>query len=101
MSREDGVILASRTLALLLLVWALAELSNLPASFYAFRHYWNVDLRAASETEYYRHSHLMALSFLVGRIIAFSLLSRWLFRGGPEVLEMLLPADVQETNVQS
>ncbi len=36
MSRKDAIVLASRMLALLLTVWALAEVSNLPASLFSF-----------------------------------------------------------------
>jgi hypothetical protein len=41
MSRKDAVVLASRTLALLLTVWALAEAGNLPASLHSFLRYMN------------------------------------------------------------
>ncbi|HUO16379.1 MAG TPA: hypothetical protein VMX38_15440 [Verrucomicrobiae bacterium] len=96
MSRKDGVILASRTLAVLLLVWAFTELSHLPGTVYTFMHYSSVELSSASATRYYRHSDLIALGFLVARVIGFSLLSRWLYQGGPEVCELLLPSDTQE-----
>lgn len=99
MSREDFVVLASRTLAVLLMVWALTDVSYLPGSVHTFVHYANVELSSSSATQYYRRSDLISLSFLVVRIIGFSLLSRWLFKGGPEVAELLLPTTLQEVAV--
>jgi hypothetical protein len=99
MSREDLIILASRTLALLMMVWALSEVCSLPGAVYAFNHYADVQLSSASATQYYRHSHLISLSFMIARILGFSLLSRWLFKGGPEVFELLLPVPVEEVSV--
>jgi hypothetical protein len=79
MSRADAVVLASRSLALLFTVWALAEVSYLPDRLYSF-------------LQYGRHSDLITLGFLVTRIVGFSLLAMWLRRCGPEVEELLLPA---------
>jgi hypothetical protein len=93
MSKEDAVILASRTLAVLLVVWALAETSQLPSVLYAFRHYSSAELSTSVATDYYRHSHLISLSFLLVRIIGFSMMARWLFKGGPDITELLLPSD--------
>jgi len=84
--------LASRTLAVLLVVWALAETSHLPGALYGFRHYANVELSTPTATEYYRHSNLILLSFLIVRIIGFSTMARWLFKGGPDIAELLLPS---------
>jgi hypothetical protein len=96
MSREDLIILASRTLAVLMMVWALSEVCSLPGVVYAFNHYASVELSSASATQYYRHSHLISLGFILVKVIGFSLLSRWLFKGGPEVFELLLPATAAE-----
>jgi len=101
MSREDAITLASRTLAVLIMVWTLADISYLPGSIHAFLHYSNVELSTPSATDYYRHANLMSLSFLIVRIIGYSLLSRWLFKGGPEVFELLLPSAVEEHTAQN
>ena len=74
MSREDAITLASRTLAVLIMVWTLADISYLPGSIHAFLHYSNVELSTPSATDYYRHANLMSLSFLIVRIIGYSLL---------------------------
>lgn len=92
MSREEAVVVASRTLAVLLMVWALTDVSYLPGYVYAFLHYWNVELPSPTATQYYRHSELISLGFLVVRIIGYATLARWLFNGGAEVAELLLPS---------
>jgi hypothetical protein len=79
-----------------MMVWALTEGSHLPGMVYTFNHYATVELSSASATQYYRHSDLISLGFMIARIIGFSLLSRWLFKGGPEVFELLLPTTVHE-----
>lgn len=101
MSREDAVSLASRTLAVLLMVWALTDVSHLPASVYAFLHYSHVELSSATATQYYRHENLISLSFLVVRVIGYSMLSRWLFKGGTEIFELLLPTATEGAAVSS
>jgi hypothetical protein len=85
------VVLAGRTLALLLTVWALAEASYLPASLHSFLRYINQEPGASTAIQYWRHYHLISFSFIVVRMVGFSLLARWLFKGGPEVEELLLP----------
>jgi hypothetical protein len=101
MLREDAVVLASRTLAVLLMVWALTEVSHLPASVYGFLHYANVELSSPAATQYYRHANLISLSFLVVRIVGYALLARWLFKVGPEVQELLLPSYSPEAAAQN
>lgn len=101
MTREDFVVLASRSLGLLIMVEALIELSYLPGSINSFRHYVSVELASASATQYYRQANLISLSFLVVRIIGYSLLSRWLFKGGPEVVNLLLPGTGEMAVVES
>lgn len=96
MSRNDVVLLASRTLAVLLTVWALTDVSYLLGSVYAFLHYSIVELTSPTSTLYYRHANLISLSFLVTRIIGYSLMARWLYKGGPEIEELLLPGSPEE-----
>jgi len=101
MSRIDAILLASRTLAILLTVWALTDVSYLPGNVYTFLHYSNVELTSPSATIYYRHSNLISLSFLVTRIIGFSLMARWLYKGGPEIEELLLPGSPDKEAVHN
>jgi|HubBroStandDraft_4_1064222.scaffolds.fasta_scaffold07672_5 hypothetical protein len=91
MSRKDSVVLASRALALLFVVWALVDASHLPEYLYSFLHYVDENPVPTTFVEYRRHYYLMALGFLVIRIVGFSLLAMWLYRGGPEVEELFSP----------
>ena len=95
MSTRQAVLLASRTLALLMAVWALTELSYLPSSLDSFLRYRQQGM-VTSSTEYWRHHYLIQLGFLVTRIVGYSLTSMWLFKGSAEVHELLLPqSDIQ------
>jgi len=96
MSMKDAVVLASRTLALLLAVWALSELSNLPDRVYSYLHHAADVSVLAPAGGYWFHYYLMSLGFSIVRLVGFSLTARWLFRGGPEVVEFLLPASAED-----
>lgn len=61
MSRKDAVLLASRTLAVLLTVSALSEVSSLPGSLHSFLYYLNDESASSPVIRYYRHSHLISL----------------------------------------
>ncbi|MGA7377760.1 MAG: hypothetical protein WBW36_15520 [Candidatus Sulfotelmatobacter sp.] len=100
MSRKDAVTVASRTLALLLVVWALGEASSLPESLYSFLRYVNQE-PLSSTVQYWRHYHFISLGFLIIRIVGFSLLAGWLYKGGPEVEELLLHTASQEDAVHN
>jgi len=92
MSKKDAVVLASRTLATLLIVWALTEVSHLPVTLQSYLHYLNHELSSPS-IEYMRHYYLITLGFIVTRIVGYSLMARWLYKGGPEIEELLLPTE--------
>jgi hypothetical protein len=91
MSRKDSVVLASRALALLFVAWALVDASHLPEYLYSFLHYVDENPVPTTFVKYRRHYYLMALGFFVIRIVGFSLLAMWLYRGGPEVEELFSP----------
>jgi hypothetical protein len=97
MSRKDAVVLASRTLVLLMAVWALAEASSLPESLLSFLRYSNQEPASSTAAQYWRHYHLITLGFLVTRITGFSFLARWLYKGGSDVEQLLLPSASQES----
>ncbi len=101
MSRRDAVVLASRTLALLLAMWALNEVSYLPETLHSFLRYINQEPASSTGLQYLRHYHLIRLGFLVTRIVGFSLMARWLYKGGPEVEELLLQPSPQENGVRN
>ena len=92
MSRKDAVQLAGRTLATLLMVWALAELSYLPGRLHSFLHYENQGAYSSTAAnQYLRHYYLIDLGFLMTRVVGYFLMARWLYKGGPEIQELLLP----------
>jgi hypothetical protein len=95
MSRKDGVVLASRTLAVLLTVWGLTEVSVLPEILNSFVHYLNLQPSPTSNVDYLRHDHLISLGFLITRIAGSFLMAAWLFKCGPEVEELLLPVHLR------
>jgi hypothetical protein len=95
-SRKDAVLLASRTLAVLLTVSALADVSYVPERLHSFLHYFNNESSSAA-TEYMRHYYLIGLGFLVVRIVGFALMALWLHQCGPEVEELLLPSEPELT----
>ena len=101
MSGKDAVVLASRTLALLLTVWALVEVSYLPESLHSFLRYMNQEPGSSTVIQYWRHYYLIRLAFVVARIIGFSLMARWLYQGGPEVEALLSGEARQENAVQN
>jgi hypothetical protein len=96
MTRKDGVVLASRTLALLLTIWALAEASYLPEFLHSFRRYINQEPSSSLA-----HYYLIRTGFLVTRTVGYSLMARWLYKGGPDVEELLSGAAPQNNAVQS
>jgi hypothetical protein len=98
MSRKDAIVLASRTLAVLLTVWALGSLSALPETVYSFVRYVNLEPGSSNYVQYWRHHYLIELGFLVTRIIGYSLMARWLYRGGSEIEELLLPLAAEENS---
>jgi hypothetical protein len=100
MSRKDAVVLASRTLALLLVVWALAEACSLPESLHSFRRYADSGPGSSAALQYWRHYYLIRFSFIVTKMVGFSLMARWLYKGGPEVEELFLPSEPLENGVQ-
>lgn len=91
--------LASRTLAVLLTVWALSDISYLPERVNSFLHDLHRAPASSSSIGYWRHYSLIGRGFLVTRIVGYSLMARWLYKGGPEVEEPFLPAAAQENAV--
>ena len=95
-SRKDAIVLASRTLATLLIVWALTEVSHLPGAVQSFMHYVNSEASSSPGVQYMRHSYLISLGFIVTRIIGYSLMASWLYKGGPDIEELLLPSVAED-----
>ena len=101
MSSKDAVVLASRTLATLLIVWALVEVSYLPEISHSLLHYANQEPSSSAWTQYQHHHYLLEIGFRIARIVGFALMARWLHKGGPEIEELLLPASPEENVAQN
>jgi hypothetical protein len=89
--KKNGIVLARRTLAVLLTVWALTDASYLPERLHSFLHSLNHEPASSSAIEWARHDYLIELGFLVTRIVGYSLMARGLFKGGPEIEDLLMP----------
>jgi hypothetical protein len=100
MSKRDAVVLASRTLALLLLVWTFSEFCALPEHLLSYFHYARYE-PATAYIDYMRHYYLALLTVNVAKIIGFSVMALWLHDAGPGVAEALLPADADKDLAQS
>jgi hypothetical protein len=95
MSRKDALVLAGRRLAILLCMWAFSEASYLPETLHSFLRYNNQELGSSNALYHWRHYYLIRLAFLITRVVGFSLMARWLYKGGPEVEEILLHSALQ------
>ena len=104
MSKRDALLLTSRALAVLLTLWALAEVSCLPEFAHSFLHYIRYERTPSTNmgyVDYMRHYYLIRLAFLITRIVGYSLMARWLYKGGPEIEDLLLPGAPEENPAQN
>jgi hypothetical protein len=95
MSKKDALLLASRAVALFLTVAALSEMSYVPEFVNSFLHYHKYAPTASTNVDYLdymRHYYLIRLAFLLTRIVGLSLLARWIYKGGSEIEELLMPS---------
>jgi len=74
---------------------------SLPERVIAYLHYANEATASSAATQYWRHYELIALGFLITRIIGFSLLAVRLRKGGSEVEELLLPSATEENSARA
>jgi len=95
MSRKDAVGLVEPNLGFAFNGVGFGRSFILACDLASFLRYINREPGASTAVQYWRHYYLISLSFLVTRMISFSLLARWLFRGGPEVEELLLPDEAR------
>ena len=91
MSREEAVQLASRALALLMVVWALTTLTYLPVTLVGLIHH----LRQGSillPHDYWTNYYLAALISEIVRFLGQCLAAIWFWKYGPGVRSALFPA---------
>jgi hypothetical protein len=90
MSRKELVLLASRAFALLLISWALVDVTYLPERLFALSHH--VSQRSVLATpDYWSRYYLIITVFNVVRILALVLAAALFWRCGPRVESLFSP----------
>ena len=92
MSRKELVLLLSRAFALLLISWALVEVSYLPERLFALSHHIN-ERSVLATHDYWSSYYLIVTVFLVVRILAFLLAAALFGRCGPRVQALFSPRE--------
>jgi hypothetical protein len=91
MTKKDGILLVSRAMTLYLVLWVLSDLTYVPERLFSFFHYAKLPNASANE-HYLRGYYFIILVSLVARIVALSILARWIHKCGPSVESLFLPA---------
>lgn len=84
MSRKELVFIVSRTFALLLISWALVEVSYLPERLFALTHHISQG-SVLVRYDYWFSYYLVVTSFLVARVVALLFAGGSFWRCGPRV----------------
>ena len=87
MLRKELIFVMSRTFALLLISWALAELTYLPERLFALTHRMSQG-SALARYDYWSSYYVVITSFLVVRVLALFLAARSFWTCGPWVQEL-------------
>ena len=91
-SRKELVLLLSRAFALLLISWALVEVSYLPERLFALSHHIN-ERSVLATHDYWSSYYLIVTVFLVVRILALLLAAALFWRCGPRVQALFSPRE--------
>ena len=84
MSRKELVLLVSRAFALLLITWALVEVTYLPERLFALSHHLSQSSVLVTH-DYWSIYYLIITVFLVLRVLALFLAAALFWRCGPRV----------------
>jgi ABC-type microcin C transport system permease subunit YejB len=90
MSRKELVFIVSRTFALLLISWALVEVSYLPERVFALTHHISQS-SVLARYDYWSSYYLVVTSFLVARVLALLFAAGSFWRCGPRVQALFSP----------
>ena len=82
MSRKELVFIVSRAIALLLISWALADVSYLPERLFALTHHISQG-SVLAKYDYWSSYYLVITSFLVVRVLGLILAAGSFWRCGP------------------
>ena len=91
MSRKELVLLVSRAFALLLITWALVEVTYLPERVFALSHHLRQSSVLATSRDYWSSYYLMLTGFNVVRMLALFFAAVLFWRCGPRVEALLSP----------
>jgi len=97
MSRKELVPLFSRTFALLLISWMLAEVSYPPERLFSLSHHIN-ERSVLTTHDYWSSYYSIVTAFLAVRILALLFASVLFWKCGPRVQRLLSP---REENLQT
>jgi hypothetical protein len=93
MTKTELARLASRVIALYLLIWALLECTYLPQFLYSLLHHLNSGSVFANQN-YWTGYSLLETASLVIRIAALFLGVLFFWNAGPKILRLLLPVKI-------
>jgi hypothetical protein len=92
MTKKGFVQIASRALALNLVIWSVVELVYIPGHVFSIAHYVNIQGRSPSQ-EYFLWSDIIVLLSRVVLCAALFLASVWVYRCGPSIEAFLSPSE--------
>ena len=95
MTKKEGVVLASRALALYLICWGLSDVTYLPQVLLDVYHHSHHSSVLANEAgpDYFLTYHKVQLVFYLFRITALLLTARWLIKHGDGVYRYFFPSE--------
>ena len=100
MSRKELLLMASRALSLLLLAWALIEMTYLPERAFSLSHHASERSVLVSE-DYWTSYYLVITILLLVRIIALLIAARVFWKSGPRVQSFFVAhSELNETSEQ-
>jgi hypothetical protein len=89
MTKNEGVLLASRAFALYLVCWGLSDITYLPQYLLSYRHHSSVLIA----TDYWSTYHALAFWFHIVRIVALLAAAGRLYHCGERVQRFFLPIE--------
>ncbi len=82
MTREDMAVVASRSLALLMTVWTLVDVTHLPEQIFSLLHHVGHQ-SVVGPADYWTGYYSLVIAFHVIRLLVMALAGVWFWKGGP------------------
>lgn len=99
MTREDMAVVASRSLALLMAVWTLVDLTYLPEKIFELLHHVG-HKSVIGKPDYWVSYYYLAIAFHVIRTLLTALAGVWFWKGGP-VPQRLFGGTIETTTTDT